>query len=201
MLKLKKIAITGGLSSGKSTVCLFFKDLGSYTVSSDDIVHNMLLHDRILQEKIISLLGSDVTTNQRLDKEKIARCVFSDVEKLKALERLIHPKVFHEIDSIYNTIKDDHRYNLFVAEVPLLFESDSASYFDAIVTVLCDTNVCKERFVTNTNKTEAEFNDRMLRQIPPEEKAARSSHIIFNSGQMLELKNQVTELHKQFLSI
>lgn len=200
MLNLKIIAITGGLSSGKSTVCQIFKELGAYTVSSDEIVHNLLLHDRILQEKIARLLGADVLTNHHLDKEKIAERVFSDREKLKALERLIHPLVFHEISRIYDSIKNERGYPLFIAEVPLLFESKGAPHFDAIITVASDEKSCKERFLKQKGKTEAEFNDRMMRQMKTEEKAARSSHVILNTGTMDDLKKQVNKLYQTFLS-
>lgn len=198
---MKKVAITGGLSSGKSTVCKIFQDLGAYTVSSDEIVHNILSSNRTLQTQIIDLLGSDILTNNLLDREKIAKKVFSDSEKLQALESLIHPAVFHEIQSQYDSIKTDKRYELFVAEVPLLYETSSQGLFDIIVTVLSDENQSKERFKTMKNKSEAEFNHRMMRQLSPKEKAARADYIILNDGSIEELQSQVTQLLSKLRSI
>lgn len=191
---MKKVAITGSLSSGKSTVCKIFRDLGAYTVSSDEIVHNILSSNRTLQTQIINLLGSDILTNNLLDREKIAKKVFSDAEKLQALESLIHPAVFHEIQSQYDTIKADKKYNIFVAEVPLLYETSSQNLFDFIVTVLSDDKKCKERFKTMKNKSDAEFDHRMMRQLSPKEKAAYADYILMNNGSIEELKVEVAQL-------
>lgn len=198
---MKKVAITGGLSSGKSTVCRIFRDLGAYTVSSDEIVHNILSSNRTLQTQIIDLLGSDILTNNLLDREKIAKKVFSDSEKLQALESLIHPAVFHEIQSQYDSIKTDKRFKLFVAEVPLLYETSSQGLFDIIVTVLSDENQSKERFKTMKNTSEAEFNHRMMRQLSPKEKAARADYIILNDGSIEDLQSQVRQLLSKLRSI
>lgn len=200
MLTLKKIAITGGLSSGKSTVCKIFRDLGAYTVSSDEIVHNLLTNNRTLQTQIINLLGSDILTNNLLDREKIAKTVFSDAEKLKALESLIHPAVFHEITQSYEKIKHEKEYGLFVAEVPLLYETESHNLFDAVVTVLSDDKKCKERFKTMKHKSEADFQHRMMRQISPSEKAARADFILLNNGSLEELQAQVVQLSSKLRS-
>jgi dephospho-CoA kinase len=201
VLTLKKVAITGGLSSGKSTVCLIFKDLGAYSVSCDEIVHNLLLHDRTLKDEVIRLLGEDILTDDSLDRDKIARCVFSDVDKLKALERLIHPLVFHEINTHYQQAENDKRYSLFVAEVPLLYESDSSAQFDAVITVLSSHDACVERFMTQKKKSAEEFYDRMMRQMSPTEKATRATHILINDGSLDELQSQVKNLYQTLLSL
>lgn len=201
MLNLKKVAITGGLSSGKTTVCKIFRDLGAYTVSSDEIVHNLLENNRTLQRQIVNLLGSDILTNNLPDREKIAKQVFSNPEKLQALEGLIHPAVFHEIESQYNKMKSDKNYSLFVAEVPLLYESKGQGNFDAVITVLSEEKKCKERFKTLTNKSESQFDDRMMRQMPPEAKAAKANYLIMNNDSLEKLQAQVAQLSSKLRSI
>ena len=200
MLTLRKVAVTGGLSSGKSTVCEIFKDLGAYTVSSDQIVHQLLLHDRLLQEKIIRLLGPEILTNHHIDREKVAKLVFANQEKLQALEKLIHPAVFHEIQSLYKREKKGSSHRLFIAEVPLLFETEQENLLDTVVTVLSNHETCKNRFNNMNNRSEADFNDRMMRQISPEEKAARSDFILINNGTLEDLRAQVTELTSKLCS-
>ena len=197
---MKKVAITGGLSSGKSTVCKIFKDLGAYTVSSDEIVHNLLLHDRTIHQNILLLLGPEILSSNHIDRGKVAQIVFSDTKKLQALENLLHPAVFHEIQSLHKKVKEENKYALFIAEVPLLFETDHQSLFDTVVTVLSDQSKCRERFTNMTERKEADFDDRMMRQIPPQEKAARADFILMNNGTLADLKDQVTQLASQLRS-
>ncbi len=101
MLKLRKVAITGGLSCGKSSVCRILKEFGAYVVSADKIVHQLLSSDTNLGQKIVDLLGTSVLVNQKLDRSRIARIVFHDLELLKALEALVHPAVYRELNRDY----------------------------------------------------------------------------------------------------
>jgi len=197
---LKKIAVTGGLSSGKSTVCGIFKDLGAYTVSSDEIVHNLFLNDRPLQRKIIDLLGSDIVVNNLLDRKKISNKVFSEPLKLQALERLIHPAVFNEIQTRYLQVCDNKEYAFFVAEVPLLFETDSQHLFDYVITVLSSEKKCKERFKIMTGQSESQFQERMIRQINPKQKAEKADFMLINNGSLDELYTQVVQLSSKLRS-
>lgn len=201
MLTLKKIAITGGLSSGKSTVCEIFRNLGAYTVDSDKIVHNLLLHNRYIQNKIIELLGNNVLEKGLLDRKKIASIVFSHPEKLHALESLIHPAVYDEIQNCYDKVKRNGNYSYFIAEVPLLFETGCQNLFDFVIVVMSEEKTCKERFENLKNPTEYQFKDRMMRQIPPREKAKKADFLILNDGTLEDLKKQVSQLSLKLSSI
>ena len=73
MLKLKKIAVTGGLAAGKTTVCQIFKELGAYVVSADEIVHQLLSPDTAVGQQVVSLLGSDIVSGQIIRSEEDRR--------------------------------------------------------------------------------------------------------------------------------
>ena len=80
------MAVTGGLSCGKSSVCRIFKELGAYVVSADEIVHQLLSPDTNLGQKIISLLGTEIVVNQKLDRSRIAEMYFKNPELLNRLK-------------------------------------------------------------------------------------------------------------------
>ena len=122
MLSLRKVAVTGGLACGKSSVSLFLKEFGAYTVSADQIVHNLLAPQAEVGKQVIALLGSDVVESGRLVREKIAQRVFGNPQLLRELEALIHPAVAAKIDEHYEEAKAENA-PLVVAEVPLLFEA------------------------------------------------------------------------------
>ena len=93
MLKLKKIAVTGGVASGKSTVCRLFQNLGAYVVSADQITHELLASDNTLKKKVVSIFGHEILEGEVIDRAKVAKKVFSSPDLLYKLEALIHPRV------------------------------------------------------------------------------------------------------------
>lgn len=190
---MKKVAVTGGLASGKSSVCRILESHGAYVVSADEIVHQLLSSNTAIGLQVVNKLGSDIITNNHLDRKKIAKIVFSDPEKLRALEEILHPKVFEEIEKQYQMMKNSS-YTLFAAEVPLLYESDGEKYFDAVIAVLSDASLCKMRFQKEGNVKPEEFLLRMSHQLPPVEKAAKADFIIINNGSLVELKSHVESL-------
>lgn len=200
MLKLKKIAITGGLAAGKTTVCQFFKECGAYVVSADEIVHQLLSPYTYVGQQVIGLLGSEILHDSKIDRKKVSEKVFPYPDKIQALERIIHPAVFDEIEKIYAQIKKEGKVRLFVAEVPLFYESENASHFDAVINVFAEPALCKERFLHNNHHTEIEFNQRMTRQFDPKSKAKLAHYNLYNSGTIKELRAQVQALYVKLTS-
>jgi dephospho-CoA kinase len=197
MLKLKKIAVTGGLASGKSSVCRFLEEYGAYVVNADEIVHRLLSLNTSVGQQVIGLLSSDVITNGQIDRKKIANIVFSQPDKLKALERILHPAVLDEIEKEYKEISNNKRYLLFVAEIPLLYESETKGHFDAVIAVLSDPKLCEERFTQKTGYSKEEYERRMMFQIPQEEKAAYADFTLVNNGTLVALKEQLFLILKE----
>ncbi len=194
MLNLRKIAITGGVSTGKSTVCRLLADRGAYVVDADKIVHTLLSSDSQIRKQVISLLGENVLVDGQINRKAIADIVFSNPETLKSLELLLHPAVFHEMELQYHRIKDDPKYNLFVAEVPLLYETESSKLFDFIVVVLSERSQCLNRFTKDLKGSAESFDQRMQRQMEPKEKAAKANLVLINNDSIENLENQVTNL-------
>lgn len=195
MLRLKKVAVTGGLSSGKSTVCRIFRGLGAYVVSSDEIVHQLLSIDTNVGQQVIKLLGSDIIVDHKIDRSRIAKKVFTDPELLEALEKLLHPAVRDEIEKQYGQVKQNQAHPLFIAEIPLFFESGKLnSDYDDVIAVLAEEKNARKRFLENTAHDEKEFERRMSRQMSPEKKALMASSIIHNNGSLEDLRKAVTNL-------
>ncbi len=201
MLNLRKIAITGGVSTGKSTVCRLLADRGAYVVDTDKIVHTLLSSDSQIRKQVINLLGAGVLVDGQINRKAIADKVFSDPETLKSLELLLHPAVFHEMQLQYQRVKDDPKYNLFVAEVPLLYETESSKLFDCVVVVLSERQLCLNRFTKENKGSLKSFEQRMQRQMEPKEKAAKANLVLINNDSIENLSNQVTKLLTKIRSI
>ena len=193
---MKKVAVTGGIASGKSTVCRFLTEVGAYVVSADEIVHHLLSSDLSVCQKVVSLLGPSVLVQGQLDRKAIAKKVFSHKETRKSLESILHPLVFYELALRYNTVKDDPRYSLFVVEIPLLYETNNEGLFDCVVAVVADQKTCQERFVHAHKQTAEDFFYRSCAQIAPEEKAKKAHFVLYNNGSIEELQLAVIKLAK-----
>lgn len=198
MLKLRKIAVTGNIASGKTTVCMLFKELGAYTLSADEIVHQLLSPETDLGQKIISLLGADVIVKGELCREEIAKKVFLDKRLLYRLEELLHPEVQKKIETRYQEIASlESQYCLFIVEMPLLFESKQESFYDTTIAVIADEKIRKKRFLQKGRYSKEEFHHREDRLLTQDEKAKRADFLLENNATKEALKEAVTKLFKQ----
>lgn len=191
MLILRKIAVTGGLASGKSTVCRFLKECGGYVVDADAIVHRLLSPESSIGQQVISLLGLTVVIGNQIDRKRVAKLVFSNREKLHALEAILHPAVKKEIETEYNQVKNNPSYSFFAAEIPLLYEAKMEKFFDTVIAVVSDPSLAKKRF------SGADFEERMARQETTEAKAVKADFTLANNGDLAALKQAVFKLASQ----
>lgn len=196
MLTLKKVAVTGGLSSGKSSVCKFLQEKGAYVVSADDIVHQLLDPHTAIGKQIVELLGTGVIEGGQFDRKKIADAVFANKKNLISLEQILHPAVLEEIESRFNQIKDQKKHTLFVAEIPLLYEIEKEHHFDITVVIASDLQSAQKRFHAKTGHQIEEFEKRIMRQLPLEQKCAKADYVIINNGSLAELQAQVNNLYQ-----
>lgn len=199
MLKLKKIAVTGGLASGKSSVCRFLQELGAYTVSADEIVHHLLSPHTELGKQIAEIFERDIAGNVHFDRKKIAEYAFRDPIKLRKLEQLLHPAVLREIENRYQKILTHNPPPLFVVEIPLLFEISAEEWFDHVVVVIAPESVARQRF-TSQGHTDEQFLLRTTRQLPLEEKQRRADFVLYNDGSFDHLKKQVKTLFQTLIA-
>ena len=127
------IAVTGPLASGKSTFVKALGDLGAETVSADEIVHDLLAGDEETIEAVTQRFGEGVRGDEGgIERKALGREVFGDAEALQDLEGILHPRVREEAKRRVAVSKAD----LFVAEIPLLFEGGGEDRYDLTVALV-----------------------------------------------------------------
>ena len=223
MLKLKKLAITGSLATGKSSLCSIFQELGAYCVSADQIVHQLLLpsldtqhtekkitESRVIRERVVLLLGNQIIVDGNIDRKKVAEIVFQSPEKLKELEQIIHPHVKEEIVRMYEQVlegKEGKKYSLFVVEIPLFFEllksswQDFQYWFDYTVCITASEDIAVARFIKKTGYTKADYTKRAGFQMSQDEKAKRADFVLTNEGTLEDLKKSANRLYQKLIKI
>jgi dephospho-CoA kinase len=188
------VAVTGPFASGKSTFVRLLGELGAETVSSDEIVHDLLAEDLETITQIVERFGEDILGERGIDRRALGRKVFGDPEALSDLEDILHPLVRRETDRRIEASDAD----LFVAEIPLLFEGGRSGGFDYTVAV----TVPEERrrvWATQRGVDEAALQAIEARQLSQEEKARLADLVVPNDGDLDKLKKQAEELRERIL--
>jgi len=186
-VKIKRIAITGVLGSGKSTVAKIFEESGAYRIDADEVAHRLLDQNSQLRQQIAHEFGQEIFSGNNV-REKLAKLVFSNPEKLKRLEELIHPKILQNLLREMKQAESSH--TLCIAEVPLLFEVQWESHFDVTLCVTSDPLTCLKR----SGKSQEEYEKRMARQLSQEEKVKRADYIVENNKNIQTLEANIAKL-------
>jgi dephospho-CoA kinase len=189
------VAVTGPFASGQSALVRFLGELpDTETASADEIVHHLLKNDRRTISRIIERFGEGVRGPDGIDREALGREVFGDAGALRDLEEILHPLVRIETDRRIEASVAE----LFVVEIPLLFETDRGKDFDFTVAV----TVPEERrraWAAERGLDEAALRAVEARQFSGEEKARRAGLTIQNDGDLDRLREQAYELGRMIL--
>ena len=199
MLRLKKIAVTGGIASGKSAVCQVLQELGAFVVDADAIVHELLTPDTSIGQQVIRLLGNNIVKNGKLSRRAIADKVFNDPETLHALEKILHPAVLEKINLLYRLACSQKSSKVFFVEIPLLFEIGQEKFYDAVIVTITNEKLAQQRY-RSVGHSDEEFFLRMKRQLDPEKKAQRADYVIRNEGSIDDLRKQVKNISNEVFS-
>ena len=190
---MKKIGITGGIGSGKTTVCEIFKLLGVPVFHADLEAKFLQNNDLHIRDRLIKLFGKQIySTDGMLDRKKLARLIFNDSEALANVNSIIHPAVRQNFLK-WTNINQDASYILY--EAAILLESGYASDFDSNILVLADEKIRIERVIKRDHVSEEQVMQRINNQMPDAKKIAMVDYIIENSNVKL-LFPQIIELDK-----
>lgn len=187
---MKIIGITGGVATGKSTVSRLLKEEYQFPViDADEISHEVSAREDVLQA-IKSAFGEDVFTSGNLNRSKLAQLVFSDENKKKTLEVIIHPAVSEEY------VKQKQHYDekgekIVFFDCPLLVEADLIDEVDKILLVYAPKDAQIERLIARNLLSEEEADIRVASQTPIGEKVRYADYIIYNTGDYDSLKRAV----------
>lgn len=183
------MAVTGPLACGKSTFVHMLASLGAESVSSDEIVHTLLADDSETAIRVAERFGEHVRGERGIDRKALGKEVFGNPEALNDLERILHPLVRRETD---RRIKSSDA-EVFVAEIPLLFESGRESDFDVTVAVVAPE---KRRRAWAEERGIGEDRWRAIeeRQFSGEEKARRADLVVQNDAGKDKLMEQARDV-------
>ena len=197
---MKLIGLTGGIASGKTAVSAILRRLGAQVIDADALAREVVEPRQAAWNEIVQTFGNNVLqADNTIDRKKLRKIVFDNLEARKQLEAITHPKIRQLAQQ---RIKDCAATgtSLVVYEAPLLFETKIHLWLRPVILVACDTTTQRRRLLERDNLTEAEIEQHLGAQMSLEEKRKLADYVIENSGTLQELEEKVTALVETILA-
>lgn len=187
-----KVGITGGIGSGKSTVCAMLEEMGVAVYNSDARAKELMTTSATLREAIVARFGAECYTSEGLNRGYLAERVFGDAAELAALNSLVHPAVMADFEAWAE--RQEGSYVVF--ESAILFEAGLEQRVDMAVAVLSPEELRIERAMRRDGTTREQVVARIRRQLSDDERADRAKYAIVNVD-LEELREDVEQLHRR----
>ena len=191
-----KVALTGGIGSGKSEAGAIFENLGAIVVDSDQLSRDVIERGTLGFDEVVDAFGDEILRDGLIDRKKLGELVFSNAEKRRKLEKIVHPKVRETFENIVKTAGED---SVIINQIPLLVETDGMKNFDTVITVSAPIEIRKARLLKRGLKAH-EIDNRIKAQVSDSEREAVSEFIIDNSGDASNLLSQVENIYRNLKS-
>jgi len=195
-----KIGLTGGIGSGKSSASTLLNEWGAYIFDADTVAQDILAKNTTAQSEIIAEFGTDVLgADEKIDKKKLSRIAFQDEDHQLRLNTIVHPYVFREIDSDYDRILRKGKYDVFIVDAALIYESGANTHMDYIIVVTSHLKLRTERVLSLGKLSRDEFFKRMELQWPDETKVHMADFVIHNNGTPKDLEKETKIVFKKLI--
>jgi dephospho-CoA kinase len=196
--RLKKIALTGGIGSGKSSFARVLSDFGYCVFDADKLVSEVVLQDDVRQQ-LVQVFGdesytSDSSGNVIYNRPFVRECVFSDPNLRAELEKILHPRLFTAFDSRCREIESVSGAVWIFYEAALIFEQTRESSFDAVVSVLAPEEERRIRLKTSRQLPDHTISAIFAAQVSDHVRRAKSTFILENDGDVADFPKLTLEL-------
>lgn len=191
-----KVALTGGIGSGKTLVGEYLEELGAIVFDADQLARDVVERGTIGFNLIVARFGDEILTEGQINRGKLGEIVFNDPKARKDLEEIVHPLVKEAGDAIINSAPENA---VVVNQIPLVFETNGASRFDYIITVEAPEELRYERLRARGMK-DFEIEKRISAQASRSERVSISNIVIENDDDKDALLRKVEALWESELS-
>lgn len=195
---LLRVALTGGIATGKSYCLARFAEAGAPTIDADILARQAVAPGTAGFDAVRSRFGAAVVTaDGTLDREALGRVVFSDQDSRRVLEAIVHPAVWAAIGRWFDTVARGGQHRVAIADIPLLYETGHEGDFDAVVVASCTPDQQIARLIARAKLSREDAARRIAAQLPVADKARRAGYVIDTSGSLEETDAQVRQVWTQ----
>jgi dephospho-CoA kinase len=197
--RVRRIALTGGIATGKSHVRAQLASYGVPTIDADVLAREVVAPGTPGLEAVVRRFGTSVlNTSGALDRRRLAGIVFADAAARRDLEAIIHPAVRRATDTWFDAL-DVTAHPFAIADIPLLYEVGRDAAFDAVIVAACEPEAQVRRVMARDAVTEAEARQRLSAQLPIAAKVARADYVVRTDGTTDETNQQVWTLYHRLV--
>lgn len=185
------VAVTGGIGSGQSTVCNYFKEWHCKVINADIKAKEVIQRNRKLQKDLQTAFDKSIFKNNRdLDTKRLAQLAFKDEISTQKLNQLVHPRMVESLVEEMEQARFSGKYPLIFIDAALVYEISIENMFDAVIVVDAPMRLREKRVMERDGMNRKEFRSRADKQIPLEEKVSWADYVIKNDGSLDNLKQK-----------
>lgn len=196
-MRVGRVALTGGIATGKSTVRAAFDALGVPTSDADQLARDAVAPGSSGLAAVVARFGPEILgAGGELDRKALGQIVFADADARRALEQIVHPIVQQRTAAWFGAL-DPKTAPYAVADIPLLYEIGRERDFDAVIVAVCDETTQLARLRARDSLSENEAHARLAAQWPLAAKRARADYVIETGGTRASTVRQVEDVARQ----
>lgn len=194
-MKSSRIALTGGIATGKSTVAKLFADLGAVILDADEFARQAVQPGTAGWTALRNFLGeSYFGTDGQLKRAKLRQCIVQDDECRDRVNSILHPFITESMEAEWLRLSQSSEQYLPIFDIPLLFEAGAAHRFDTIILVYAPPEVQVQRLMERDEVSRRQAEHTLGMQMPIDAKRSKAHFVIDNSSDIHSTKRQVTDI-------
>lgn len=195
-----RVALTGSIASGKSTVAEWFKTKKVPVIDCDALVHESYAEGGALYLAVTDAFGPRIISSDgAIDRRVLGDIVFNDSDALQLLSSITHPIVREMVNQQANALESEGN-QLIIVDVPLLFESNMQHYYDKVIVVSVNPEVQLSRLVSRNGYSYEEATKRIASQMAVTEKAKLADFVLDNNGDLIDLYAALDKLYLELIA-
>lgn len=190
----RRLGVTGGIGSGKTTVCRIFRVLGVPVFVADDAAKQLMNSDPDIRKKINEIAGQDLYSGGNLNRMELARLIFNKPEMLKNVNKVVHPVVLRTFDEWAEKAEEPY----VIMEAAVLFESRGEAHVDRVVSISAPVEERIERVMGRSELSREQVLERINNQLEDDEREEQSYYVINNADNEMIIP-EILKIHSDML--
>lgn len=190
-----RVGLTGGIATGKSTVCDRLAEHGFRVIDADHVAHGLIRKGQPCFDPVVAAFGTRILdADGEIDRNILGQVVFNDPARLQELNALVHPEVIRSILEQLDRMEQSHPLSKAVVDASLMIESGFHKQFKHLIVVSCGVDQQVERLMARNRLSRAQALQRIGLQWPLQAKLSLATVVIDNSGTLEQTRRQVDRL-------